>query len=85
MVITGLNIANRLKYIILFLSINYRNLKKIFQNLKFYINRIFTPDYHAYGIHKSIRRNYQAKSITREIIRRKALPSILSGKKLGNL
>ena len=36
--------ANKLKYIILFLSINYRNLKKIFLNLKFYINKIFTPE-----------------------------------------
>ena len=31
-------------YIIIFILQNYRNLKKIFLNLTFYIDRIFTPE-----------------------------------------
>ena len=42
---TGLDIANKMKYIYyIFLLQNHRNIKKNILELKFYINRIFTPE-----------------------------------------
>ena len=49
-----------------FLLQNYRNIKKIFLKLKFYIKRIFTPE--SITLHE----NYLAK-----IMSRKALHSVL--------
>ena len=57
--------------IILFLLQNYRNIKKNFLKLKFYINRIFTPESITLSS-VTLHEYYDAK-----IMKRKASPSVL--------